>query len=365
MQRKENQVCGQCSKRFPNPEKECYYDAKLYHSNSSHLTPNASAYTSDASDVEGSPSPPTMETELFSHFTTITAYQMPSSSSQASSIWTKKVPTMALEFPYLYNAMLGIAALHKLSLNPEHSSLRAATYQFVDHTIAGHRNDISQLHAKNAEALLVTSALLSLHAHLRPIYLSSEKGYVPPVTAFRLQRGTREIVLATEPLIGTTEIHQHFANTASLDLEQPISTSTSTPSASTPRLLIPEDTHLLPYLHSADVSPQRKHLYTSTLQLLYPILSALRTGSHPIHWTRQRLLAFPEEIPSAMVGLLEEKDALALSILARYYALLGCVKGEWWLDGRAGYEIHGLTSLMPAGWETIMEWPLSLLTLGM
>lgn len=58
---------------------------------------------------------------------------------------------------------------------------------------------------------------------------------------------------------------------------------------------------------------------------------------------------------------MEESDPFALAVVARYYALMGCVEGEWWLNGRAGYEVRGLASLVPGGCEEVMEWPLGVL----
>lgn len=263
---------------------------------------------------------------------------------------------MALEHPYLYNALLGIAALHKLSLDPECSSLRAATYQFVDNTVAGHRNDISQLNAGNAEALLVTSFLLFMHANLRSVYLSLDMGYVPPVTAFRLQRGTRDLILATESLIGSSEIYQFFAHSSSPDREHDTSSTC-------PQMPILEDTALLPLLQYPHVSSERKEVYISTLSLLQPILEALQRGTQTLQWVRQKLLTFPEEMPNEMIVFLENNNPLALAVVARYYALMRCVEGEWWLDGRARYEVGGLVSLMPEGWEEVMRWPLGVLEL--
>jgi hypothetical protein len=267
-------------------------------------------------------------------------------------MWSVKIPSIAFEFPYVYSAMLGVAALHLLTLKPEDAPLEAAAYYYMD--VSTHREEIARLDAGNSQALLANSMLITLHAKLRSRCLSTNTSpYVPNLDIFHLQRGVEHLMNATKSIIGVSPIHEFLEITPEPDYK------TYIPSRS-PQFRISDDTPFQLTTEDPKISPERQEIYHQTLSYFSPIKEALQTGGEP-EWIQRRLAAMPNMAPEGLVALLEERDPLALAILARHYALMKFVDAPWWLKGIPEYEVKGLAGLMPKGWEWAMEWPLGIL----
>jgi hypothetical protein len=273
----------------------------------------------------------------------------------AVNVWTKSIPSMAFDCPHVYNALLGVAATHLMSLMPHDTSLRAARYHYLSEAMSESRKELASINNENCLPLMVTSILLTNQVKPRVIYLSgSDEGYTPPISWFILFRGIREIGLFIR-----------LWNMKDPDIRAYSSLNPDTDATIVPPdppIVLPDDP-LLRYWDNPSLSPERREIYAETLAHLEHIKSRLKAGEES-HWIQRRLATMPGEVPKEFVGLLGEENPLALAILARYFALLKFVEGPWWVNGTAEFEIRGLAGLVGEDWDWSMEWPLQILEQG-
>lgn len=271
----------------------------------------------------------------------------------ALQLWTAEIPSIAFEFQSVYTAVLGVAALHLLSQNPDDDRLRAAAYHYTNETISNHRADLSDINSRNSEALLATSTLINMHAKLTSRYLSPGFTSYDPLNYFRLQDGVRTLLRGTLSLDPCSKMQTYLRMEPYLDYYR-----TWVPNSGED--IFPHDP-LLPYIASnSEITLEKKAIYDKTLERVLSIKNAMLSG-HMTHWVRRLVAATPAFVPPGIVSLLEERDPLALAIIARYFALMKFVDQPWWMQGNAEHEIYGLISLMPEDQQWMMAWPLGIL----
>jgi len=75
-----------------------------------------------------------MELRLFHHFSTVTCLTMPSCENEDGlRMWNFLIPRLSFDCTYIYSAILGVAALHLLTLTPDDGV--ACTYQFNSNSL--------------------------------------------------------------------------------------------------------------------------------------------------------------------------------------------------------------------------------------
>lgn len=69
-------------------------------------------------------------------------------------------------------------------------------------------------------------------------------------------------------------------------------------------------------------------------------------------------ITMPDRTPSQPVPLLEQKDARALVMLARKYAITKLMDIIWWLHGIADYNLKDIPDMVPGTrWSWALAWP--------
>lgn len=267
------------------------------------------------------------------------------------NMWGTTVPSIAFKYKSVYDAVLGIAALHLLSLNPEDTTLRTAAFHYIDASISSQRREVSQIKPSNAHSLLATAILLAIHAMLRSHYLkTSTAPYAPPLDFFYLIEGVRHIVSATRQYIDGSGIEAY------IDVRPEPS---SNPCQNEYQPCFPEDVlFAIGILDSA--TPERREIYNQCLEYLAKVKEAIRNGEK-VHWIRRQFSTMPVFIHKDFVGLVEDQDPIAIAVLGRFFALMKFVDEPWWLKGTSAYEVMGLASLIEQEKVWMMEWPLTLL----
>ncbi|KAE8446763.1 hypothetical protein EG329_011668 [Mollisiaceae sp. DMI_Dod_QoI] len=274
------------------------------------------------------------------------------------NMWKTTIPSLAFECPYIYSAILAIAALHLLTLTPGDIALRAATYQYVGETVSAHRAEMNSNENSNSLNRFTTSVLLTMHAKLRTICeRNTGLPYTVPVNHFMLQLGAQHLYETSEwgpEIKAYVKCYEHLA--PPLQLPRP-------PAADHYTYLnreFPYDP--LPIFVESDLSitPDRKARYLRPLTYISLIKECILTGENP-SWIRHRLAIFPTRCGKEFCVLMQEEDPLSLLILARVFALLKFVDEPWWLQGTAEYEVRGLEALVPEEWKWGLEWPLEIL----
>jgi hypothetical protein len=269
-------------------------------------------------------------------------------------LWAITVPAIAFECQYVYSAILGISALHLLSLNPDDISLKTSTYQYIDETIASHRQAITHIDSHNSLPLFTAALLLTIHTTIRPHCLSSDiTSYTLPLQQFYLQEGIAQLYHQTKEHIIDTDV-QAFIDARPAENETPINYFSPSQEGFTAD-------HLLDIWRTKLSIPlERVSVYAAAFDLLALIKMSINQGEKA-HWVQRKLSTVPGKLPKEFVSYLEQNDPLAMAIMARFFALSKFVDGVWRLRGMAGYEVTGIASLMPEEWMWSMDWPLGLL----
>ncbi|PVH84547.1 hypothetical protein DL98DRAFT_569059 [Cadophora sp. DSE1049] len=359
-------VCGQCIKRFPNPEEECEFEVlspPLARTPSSAVSP-ASMNDSIAS-IQSQNASRAVELRLFHHYSTSTCHTMPLAEEEVGrEMWAVEVPNVAFDHPYVYSAVLAVAALHLLTDNPNDVSLQTATYQYIDESLSGYRNELANINSDNALAVFTASILLGLNARLRYRCLGNNPPpYTLPLEFLHLQRGTKEIFYHTNLIIAGSSTKKWVDIRSDLRGEPiPRPVETSAPYLNPKGLEFPSDKLLLWWdsSNSLSIPAERKAVYDATLAYLAGLKDGI--GFHEeMRWIQRRLTWLIHGIPREFVGYLEEGDPLAIAILSRFYALLKYVDESWWIVGSAEFEVLGMASLVGEEWKWAMEWPLQVL----
>lgn len=293
-----------------------------------------------------------MELRLFHHYSTVTAQALPLSEEACGfNMWTKSIPSIAFEYEHVYSAILGLSAMHLLSLAPGDVPLQAAVYNYLDEAISSQKEEVTSVTTANSPSLFATSMLLACHAKSRAVYLAlSDESYRPPLDWFHLHVGLRQVAMETLPLIEDTDIRAYAALSPYLH---------STLDPTLPSVNFSDD----PFLQIWDepsLSSERREILSQGIKYLEIVKKRIEAGEKS-SWIQRRLAIMPGELPEEFMGLLDEEDPLALAILARLFALMEYAGDSWWLKGTADFEVRGLAGLVSDDWEWSMKWPLEVL----
>ncbi|PMD40734.1 hypothetical protein L207DRAFT_633708 [Hyaloscypha variabilis F] len=353
-------TCGNCVRRFPNPEEECEFDFTHIPSKAPRSIQRPSLHVCLASRPSHSSACTSSSTELrlFYHYATVTGHTLPLIEEPCGvNVWTKSIPSIAFDCRHVYTAVLGLAALHLLSSTPNDVSLRAALYQYLGESISIQREKFKAgevINNKNSPSIFATSMLLQTHAKSRAVSLATgHETYTPPLEWFHFHSGLCKISSAILPHIDDQDIRAY----AFLHPDEHLSL------VATECILEFPDDPFLDLWDDPSLPSERREIYNGAIGYLEHIKSRIRAGEQS-HWVQRRLAILPGEVPRGLVGLLEEGDPRTLAILARFFALLKYIDEPWWLKGTAEFEVKGLAGLVDEDWKWSMQWPLDMLEGG-
>ncbi|KAL2073311.1 hypothetical protein VTL71DRAFT_10635 [Oculimacula yallundae] len=357
-------VCGPCIKRFPNPEEECCFEALSPPPTRAHSSSSASpASLADAiTNTLNRHAARAMELRLFHHYSISTCHTMPLVEEDAGrEMWFVTVPAAAFEHPFVYTAVLAIAALHLLGDNPNDVCLQTATYQYMDESLSGYRNALVNINSENAAPIFTAALLLSMNARLRHIsHGSNALPYTLPLHYLHLQLGIRQVYFETDEFIRGSSVRRYVDLRRDLKPKIPLDSAGMFSTGVNSRgFQFPPDPFLSSW-ESLSVVPERTSIYATTLAYL----SGLKDGigfDEEMRWIQRRLGWLTIGLPREFIGFLEEGDPLAIVILARFYALLKYIDEPWWMKGTPEFEVRGMAGLVGDDWAWAMEWPLEVL----
>jgi hypothetical protein len=246
---------------------------------------------------------------------------------------------------------------------------------YLHSAIQSQQQALLSISASNAEALALTSILISIAAmHLQessPDAPTSIIAYRPPTQYLNLSLGIRSIVTAAQSLslhghilsdllsadevvyrLGCSEIDSLFdpANIGPfapiLDFQKRLT------SASRDGFVFPGN------------PPEIQSALSRTVALLGSIHAAFLRVEAPYQLSR-RVTAFPTLAPPGYLSLVASMHPCALVIFAHYIAAtVPLARHYWFFRGMAQREIRGIAGVLPAEWEWAMAWPLKVCEKG-
>jgi hypothetical protein len=325
-----------------------------------------------------------LELFLLHHFCSATIPSFPSDEKgePTVNIWSSHVVSLGLAHQFLLNSVFSLSALHldyslrlasatgSASHSPDTAGGVAteaptcpvtpsrAHRVYFDLALKEHREALTSINRHNANALLLTTVLLSIQA----LALSREErhpdGYSPPIRWLHLTRGIADVIAVLHgfPRLGTllesmSQIHRSpdFRN-----LDMFFDPENRKPFA---RLL---DWEAYP---EPDFSAEKQKAYEDALAYVGAVYKSIQRRDGYAAIFRQ-LLCLGLMAPPLFLAYIEQQRPRALAILAHYCAMTIVVDDHWIFRGMAEREVYGLRSLLPQTWEWALEWPQAMLDWG-
>ena len=302
-----------------------------------------------------------LELRLLHHFLTVVEPTLSGQyDTEIRKAWTVRVPVMAIQHPFLLNAVLATAALHLAVQLPQSCDTSAPqsghTPDFSDvHrtylnlAVQQQSQAISQLCPDTADAICMATVLISHHGFLLGRH-SSDEEYSPPIQWLQLGTATPTVIQSSMPMLpqdaaigflikgsdyasGLVSMHKHES--------------------------LEPYTHLLNW--SEHPEPEFNEDVRTAYEVILSFVSSINTAikeQEPPATLSRRFLAFGSLAPIEYIDLLWKRRPRALIILAHLFAMTKVVGHIWWFCGAAEKNVYGIQKIIPRDWQWALEWPL-------
>ncbi|KAF7595723.1 hypothetical protein BBP40_005168 [Aspergillus hancockii] len=294
--------------------------------------------------------------QLFHHYLTSTYRTVVDESLDKNRVWSIHIPQWGISFPSILHLILALTALHLGHLRP---NLRDQyVRQADDHFTFGVQSVtsvLSQLNSENCQRIYMSAVLICLvyfgHGPQPGEYLVfSNEGKAEWLI---LMRGVRAIV---------THSREIFTGILAPDNDEGSQ-------AISPELqgeLLQHHNHLseLENLVERQTLGSDNDLYGNAVRSLGDIFDEVYNGRsagkdgvtmlpHVIGWVYR--------LPEQFILLLENKDPLALIILAHWSILLRYMKSNWLFIGWDQHVVSGIRRSLAEEFQRWIEWPLQVI----
>ncbi|KAH8710016.1 hypothetical protein GQ44DRAFT_714789 [Phaeosphaeriaceae sp. PMI808] len=271
------------------------------------------------------------------------------------------------------SGLLGLSACHYLSLAPEDQDVNRAACEYLHQTIRYQASLVRGINESNAQTALLVSTLLFGMLKYRAVLVDTTELYRPPLEILYMMKGVGALYRRAMPFL---PIDNHVAQWVRLRPKDVDADETS--EQALPPTILTDSRKLRESLNTVS-SPNAREIYTHTIHNYHRLLIALlreedpdwasrrlyiMLGECPPDWeSSRRLDMMGNECPHGFRDLVEREEPLALAILARFIGLTKLCEGSRYHHGVAEYELTGIASLMPTGWQWSMALPWWLLQL--
>jgi hypothetical protein len=261
-------------------------------------------------------------------------------------MWRDDVPREALTHEYLMCAILALSALHLHStqsgLRSKHEYRDEAIYYYDEASIQ-FRSALGEVAEQNSVALFASSALLSIFVLGLRMHIHAEDGsmYLDDISTFyTLSKGTR--VMA-----------ENCHTSPNIEALEPLLRPNSWD-----HVVLPAEMRLgfENLSHEAGLSTDdknRKKIYQEAIESLKEPFRALAVNpgrtTLPFYWFVLMTREF--------VDLIEQRDSMALVIVAHHALLLDHHKQFWWLGRRGEMVLQEICQILDTTQQDVLGWP--------
>ena len=234
---------------------------------------------------------------------------------------------------------------------------------YLDMAIREHRNALARLSTSTADAIVLTSIMLSVIAVSRNPD-PDQSVYKPPVQWLSISSAIKDVFQAAMaiPLTENNTLTKSLV-TPPEEGDYPEPNFSNTREFYSPAYLTPFR-HILDFDDPDDLdpaSPDVSAAYADSLALVGSIYAAIERGD-PQRQLSRRMISFAPLAPRTLVALVAEGRPRALVIIAHFFALTKRLDHHyWWLRGAAEREVYGIRSLVPKTWAWALKWPVEMI----
>lgn len=266
-----------------------------------------------------------MDIRLFHHYTTVVWKTIVAAGISNDEIWSKDVPELAFEYPFLMHSILTFSATH---FSRNHQSA-------IDQVVTFHRGDALRLLSEevrnvtpqNLDALVAASILLILDSLANASSDSTSPSSLPPSAWLHHVRGAATILTAVGPPSQESRFYS-LVNVDLSDLAQGLMTTMPGMDILSPLEYFDDD---LKELYPVSISSPYYH----ALAYLDKLFRQRYKSDFIL-----RVFSFPALLDRNLVGMLIQGDSWAKRIIRVYYKLVRSFTSEmkesvWFLEGVA------------------------------
>lgn len=293
-----------------------------------------------------------LDLQLLHHYSTCSCLQF-APNSALHRCWTVHVPELSFDHPYLLRQILAVAALHKYKSAKDSQSLRDAALSHRTTALELVKPVLSTTYAPvSAIAIFAFAGLTAICAYGElSIQLQDHGDAVDIVNqlivCFSLNRGISTIVDAHKDQIAggwaedmiSLRMNARHSRLQTRDL----------------RLAHAEIMHNLIEKYVLDNKKRAVYVQVTDSCLDYiQILLSQQDHDDDIYFL---IMAWPNEVDEVYMQDLDQRDPIALIVLAHYAVLMSLRPKLWWLSGWSDLLLRQLTSSLPTEFQLYLEWP--------
>jgi hypothetical protein len=283
----------------------------------------------------------------FLHFYSTATYSTLTDRAETQVLWNTVVPQLAFQHDFLLHSLLGVAALHAASNQPNKRTQHMdAALEHYNHALPLYRSGISQISSTNCSALFACSSLVVVFAFgfalLREPCGGGLKAPIEEISSiFLLLRGAHTVLREAWHYIEAGEFGIMFRGRF-------VDGST---------VMSPELSASLDQLEAHNHPPWTEACSKDVYEVAIEKLRQCFIGI----WEQEDkafVLSWPMMVESSYIKLLSEQRPMALAILAHYAVALDVVKERWWSTGWGEQLLSDISLSLTGEWQTLISWPL-------
>lgn len=282
--------------------------------------------------------------ELLHHYTTVACPSLSNILSKQQT-WQIAVPREALSYDFLMHALLALAAVHLMHVNPERRPIYVQ--EALKHQSLALKSSLPSLHnvtPSNCHALFALSSIVAVLNFVFPYPRADTLASSPlddVIEFFFLIRGVKTVQKSASAWISKGPLAQLMR----YDWDPALNS-------------LPEDVKLafdrLGETNDAATTDLQDHqMYNMAIEDL-----RISFQSHKLISNEPALVfIWPVVVESTFLTRLKQREPIPLAILAHYSVLLHTVKGRWWSAGRGSQLMEIIYHILPPEWRSVLDWP--------
>ncbi|CAJ2501185.1 Uu.00g040380.m01.CDS01 [Anthostomella pinea] len=256
-----------------------------------------------------------------------------------------------LETPYMMHQLLAASALHLSIKTPEsrgHYREYATGLQTRALSLFNQSNPILEVTSSNCVQMFMFSSMIGVHLLCDTLYYQRDslEGFVDSFThCLAANRGILTVIDQSRNLLHETELGPH------LRLPEVLMQSTDGSGS--------ECAALWDLANAADITPSARKAYRDAIFYLQRLFDAQQSSSGDR--TRMPMVfVWQAIVPLDYVGLLRQRQPIALVILAHYAVLLHRGRGLWLIGQGGRFLIESIYGSLP-DWQPWLKFPITAL----
>ena len=229
--------------------------------------------------------------------------------TELDQLYSLDIPQLCFSFDAVLSTILGLTAVHCLSLDPNNHDMKRAARFYLDQTFRQQTQLTLNITKENAEPAALVAMLIVMEMRHRATFIHEDEPYSLPLEYFYMFQGATTLYHMCIP-------HLRGSNTlVTLGIQPPRYDECTLAREFLPSLIWKNSLSLLEGLDVEGIDSKVKSVYEHCLSYLDVIYMALRREEDS-QWTRRRLHGMPGNVPRQFVDLLEQQEPRAMAILA-------------------------------------------------